>query len=103
MSGIYIKGMEMPVSCYQCWIPCEVPFEDRNHLSRAKNCPATEMLEQKKGKWIERAYATTYDICGLNKKVGWGCSECGFTWDAKTHYCPKCGADMRPEHQMEIE
>ena len=45
MSGIYINGMEMPISCYHCWIPCEVPFEDRNHLSRAKNCPAVPVRD----------------------------------------------------------
>ena len=60
-----------------------------------RNLPAADVREVKKGRWVECAYATTYDICGLNKKVGWGCSECGWTWDARTHFCPNCGADMR--------
>ena len=77
MSGIYIKGMEMPTTCFHCWIPCEVPFEDRNHLSRAKNCPAVpaaDVVERKKGEW--------------NAKVLFylKCSECGCCLKRPTEY-----------------
>ena len=50
MSGIYIKGMEMPTSCGKCgWYNfieevcranrCEIPATDNVYLSRHKDCP----------------------------------------------------------------
>ena len=44
----------------------------------------------KRGRWEER-YAIIFDS-GL---YACRCSECNTTWDAKTNYCPYCGADMR--------
>lgn len=41
--GVYIKYMEMPHNCGECWIPCTVEFQDRNYLSRPKCCPCFEV------------------------------------------------------------
>ena len=50
-----------------------------------------EVIEPKRGEWIEQ------EDC-------WQCSECGNEYvlevdvkpiDAKMHFCPNCGADMR--------
>lgn len=41
------------------------------------------------GKWAELR------ITGLVRGVN--CSECHTTWDAKSNYCPNCGARMDGE------
>ena len=62
-----------------------------------QNIPTADVVERKVGRWIERTYDSSDTIFESHKKVGWGCSKCGLTWDARTHYCPNCGADMRED------
>lgn len=63
------------------------------------NMPSADAREVKRGEWVGDfdGYADgepVYDI--------WSCSACGYVfgeWDEKPtwEYCPRCGADMRPE------
>lgn len=58
MSGIYIEGMEMPTSCYNCWAlddygdypRCRITEEQRGYAfpireRRMDNCPLTPVPE----------------------------------------------------------
>lgn len=49
------------------------------------DCLAPQMDEYRIGEW---AYAPK-------------CSECGTHWDAKTNYCPNCGAKMKGENDAD--
>lgn len=79
MSEVYVKHSDALEICewYQKeFTECEyVLSELANEIRRLH--PA-DVVERKPGLWIEHAYAVAYDIYGLNKKVGWKCSEYGF-------------------------
>lgn len=62
---------------------------------KMQNIPAADVVERKKGEWVE-----DYNL--INDTYHFHCSVCGDEeWGTRkqiedTHYCPNCGADMRP-------
>lgn len=46
--------------------------------------PTADVVERKKGKWIE--------VCGVFR-----CSKCEKCYPYATDYCPNCGAEMKGE------
>lgn len=65
-------------------------------ISEAINCveslPAADVVERKKGKWLEHDTDKTFAKC----------SECGCYWElaivkeCNMDFCPHCGAEMSP-------
>lgn len=57
-------------------------------------------LMPKEGEWIMDCLAPQMDEYRIGE---WAyapkCSECGTHWDAKTNYCPNCGAKMKGEQE----
>lgn len=56
--------------------------------------PAADVVERKKGEWIEKPYVT---MEGYVDGLIYNCSKCGkkATRYTISNYCPNCGADMR--------
>ena len=53
---------------------------------------AADVVEVKHGRWLYKrcvVFDCTKDL--------YRCSECNTSWDAKSHYCPNCGAKMDGE------
>lgn len=100
MSGIYIKGMEMPKSCFQCEFRTKIDpdhlmciisqktFEDRfYHIEhRDQSCP---LVPVRHGRWIK-----TDDFS--YEPIDWVvCDKCKAKIpDFDYSYCPNCGAKM---------
>ena len=60
---------------------------------RLKRVPVADVVERKKGTWIEGG---TYVWCGMHRRFPLACSCCGKTaLDEPWYFCPNCGADMR--------
>ena len=71
--NVIINGNEYPV------------FLVDHILHKIRNYPTADVVEVKRGKWID------LDI------TEWQCSKCHYRverWN-NTPYCPNCGADMR--------
>lgn len=52
--------------------------------------PTIDAEPVRHGKWIGKSTGGWHFTC---------CSECGYVeWNETNNYCPKCGADMRPEN-----
>lgn len=61
-----------------------------------KESPAADVVERKRGKWLD---VTTLD----NEFICWVCSECRHGTDfvyEPYNYCPNCGADMRGDSDV---
>lgn len=71
-------------------------------IADIRKIPAADVREAVRGKWIDR----DDDYYGWNM---WACSACGeeFVLTEGTpdmndyHFCPNCGADMRPQPPKE--
>lgn len=125
MSGIYIKGMEMPDRCFSC------PLNDTDCCGISKGAyieyrevdvdvaingrpdwcpliPAADVREVKRGHWVKAKGSW----CTPGGDPVWECSECSKgrhvygiehgTYgadiaDGQWVSCPNCGADMREE------
>lgn len=66
-------------------------------VSRIRSIPAADVREVKRGKWIKYAPHNSDMMT---------CSECEKYWildgdQYDYHFCPNCGADMRPEPPKE--
>lgn len=61
-------------------------------VSDIAEIPSADVVERKRGKWIDPADLICYKCtaCGDYANQGYGLDEPIF-WD----YCPNCGADMR--------
>ena len=60
--------------------------------TQSNDSNALNVLERKKGKWVDRGYM----------KVGFHCSVCGgYAISGKDNFCSHCGADMRGERRSE--
>ena len=57
--------------------------------------PDADVRPVGRGEWELTALATTYDICGLNKKIGYQCPFCGWFTRSPDNFCPHCGAYLR--------
>ena len=105
--GVYIKGMEMPKSCYACMFFAQTDYwnkeDEADILSHCKrtgektwesvkgylpNCPLVPVpphgMTVVRGKWEYNP--------GDNIPY---CSECMMPQDSECNFCPNCGADMR--------
>jgi len=60
-----------------------------------KRVPAADVREVEKGKWIWT------ETGRADYEQFWVCSECGDHTFIESNFCPKCGADMRPEPKEE--
>ena len=108
MSGVYVKGMEMPKNCDSCRCSYKVAGAWRSRCQfLRKKCdisedrpswcplaPAADAVERKKGEWIEKLYVT---MEGYVDGVIYNCSQCGkmATKYTLSPFCPNCGAVMR--------
>jgi hypothetical protein len=83
------------------WRMCE-RNDECNLICRIDGVPAADVRPVVRGKWIDR----DDDYYGWNM---WACSACGeeFVLTEGTpdmndyHFCPNCGADMRPQPPKE--
>ena len=89
MSGIYIKGMEMPKSCYECRFAFDgmcIANRGRKDVGITNSCP---LIEQKHGKW------KTVPVPEIEKEANI-CPFCRWIVYAiePLNFCPNCGARM---------
>ena len=86
-------------------------FSDVCNANGSLACERNELLNDvreleaqipKEGEWIMDCLAPQMDEYRIGE---WAyapkCSECGTHWDAKTNYCPNCGAKMTKGEQDE--
>ena len=60
--------------------------------------PAADVVERKKGKWIENSYLTRSAFGRAVWHKTYKCSECGSVFGREDDkYCYNCGADLREE------
>lgn len=84
-------AMCVGISCQECPFlihPVNGGCKIENYM---KSIPAADVVERKKGKWIE------VNVKGLDYVY---CSECEDSYyptpiDPSWYFCPHCGADMR--------
>lgn len=58
-----------------------------------KEFPAADVRPVVRGEWVNRGYESGWvGLCDCYR-----CTACNTTWDAKSHFCPNCGADMRED------
>lgn len=94
--------------CHSCDGACEKIDCDATHCSRDCRCdmimalaefPAADVVERKRGEWIEKAldtyrkYSVTCPFCGAEYIDNYD----GYVDTGNFNYCPNCGADMRGE------
>ena len=97
MNGVNVEGAIKVVDDYLQIRECDEVWESIRAIRDCLECAKDEIAEyipsadRPQGKWIEQ------EDC-------WQCSECGDEFvldvdvkpiDARMHYCPNCGADMR--------
>lgn len=63
------------------------------------NFPAADVVERKKGQWVEQEEWTGVEAFGFKEMVvgSFKCSACGFVVDVSEgnfNFCPNCGAKM---------
>lgn len=69
-----------------CWIRYKM-FENA-----IENAPTIEAEPVKHGRWIEMPYSFTCSVCGVIRAKG---------TTGKYNYCPKCGAKMENEDEID--
>lgn len=80
--GVYIKGMEMPKTCDDCFLPLRYcPYA----MKPNGECPLIPVPPH--GRWNNI-------IQGIIPSGQ--CSNCG-AWDKVTRFCPNCGSQMEGE------
>ena len=116
MSGIYIPGMEMPESCFQCEFRTKIDpdnlmciisqktFEERFfHIEHCDpSCPLVPAADVITWEELQKTWKiANHDVAPVRHgrwiKHGWSivCSECGEDYAfAKRKFCPNCGARM---------
>lgn len=65
----------------------------RKIVDRIKNAPTADVVEVKRGEWIERQEKLTW--CEDDVEVYYKCSICGCNNFGESPYCPNCGAIMK--------
>ena len=108
MSGVYIRGMEIPERCGKCRFATAFDcLVTKNFITtfdvRQVDCPLVPVADVRpvvRGKWIKHN-ATHVQKGGMYLE----CSCCheyitvlGHVFD----YCPNCGADMREQPKEKI-
>lgn len=69
-------------------------------LMRLKSIPAADVRENKRGHWITDEEAERLgdymlaQCCSVCHACEWDCTE-----SESFHFCPNCGADMRPKEE----
>ena len=53
------------------------------------DCPTVDAVEVVHGRWEQRKILDYF-----GSKICFRCTECKTHWDAKSNYCPNCGAKM---------
>ena len=95
MSGIYIKGVEMPTSCFDCKMRTAVGCcGNLPHNTRMPNCPIFSVSE---GQMNDAVVHGHWIYCkGSNGKDYRKCSVCLHTQEITgvLNYCPICGTRM---------
>lgn len=92
--GIYIKGIEMPKDGeHPYWVVIHsdgiVEYNENKGQGwqTSEAVPTADMVEKKKGEWIEDGYYNEPCVC----------SYCGVSGNPVWNFCPNCGAEMREE------
>ena len=62
-----------------------------------KKIPSVDVIEQKKGKWIDYKCSECEEPIPISKVILRG--KVMWERDQKPNFCPNCGADMRDENQ----
>ena len=83
---------DMAIEKLSCINPTEPTIWYSDAVEAINNTPAADVVERKKGKWINHRNDMGHNIAD--------CSGCGeaMQWydpDTRPNYCPNCGADMR--------
>lgn len=76
------------IETFGCFIP--EGFHANQAVEALEALPSAEP-EGKKGKWIE--------INGTSSFIWLRCSECRYGANARTNFCPNCGAYMRSDDE----
>ncbi len=83
----YIKRKDVHLAFDNYYFPGKLSLRET-----IDSVPSVDVIERKKGKWIDPADPICYKCtaCGNYANQGYGLDEPIF-WN----YCPNCGADMR--------
>lgn len=94
--GIYIRGMEMPKTCNDCWAldddgdypRCIITEEQRGYTFKIREQRMSKCPLEPHGEWIKHEIK---DTCRWIE-----CSECHKEYpNIEMNFCPNCGKRMR--------